>query len=68
MQMMADKYVTEMVEVVEQSKNSAVRVVLRARIEMTGEDPTIWDVEAWQRILADWPGRQPEKNEEDSWR
>ena len=68
MQIMVDNYVIEMVEVVEQSKNSAVRVVLRARIEMTGEDPTTWDVEAWQRILCDWPGHQPEKNEEDSWR
>ena len=46
MQIMVDKYVIEMVEVVEQSKNSAVRVVLRAKIEMTGEDPTTWDVEA----------------------
>ena len=46
MQIMADKYVTEKVEVVEQSKNSAVRVVLQAGIEKAGEDPTTWDVEA----------------------
>ena len=50
---------------VEQSKNSGVRVVLQARIEMTFEDPTTWYVEAWQRILADLPGGQPEKKQEE---
>ena len=53
MHIMADMYVTEMVEVVEQSKNSTARVVLQAGIEKADEDPTTWDVEACQRILAD---------------
>ena len=65
MQIMADKYVTEMFEVVEQSKNSAVRIVLQARIEKSGEDPTSWDVEACQRILADLPNGQPERKDEE---
>ena len=52
MQIMANKYVTEKVEVVEQSKNSSVRVVLQAGIEKASEDPTTWDVEACERILA----------------
>ena len=31
---------------VKQSKNNVVRVVLQARIEKAGEDPTTWDLEA----------------------
>ena len=46
MHIMADMYVTEMVEVVEQSKNNTVRVVLHAGIEKTSKDRTTWDVEA----------------------
>ena len=46
MHIMVDMYVTEMVEVVEQSKNSTARVVLQAGIEKADEDPTTWDVEA----------------------
>ena len=53
MHIMADMYVTEMVKVLEQSKNSTARVVLQAGIEKADEDPTTWDVEACQRILAD---------------
>ena len=65
MHIMADMYVTEMVEVFEQSKNSTARVVLQAGIEKADEDPTTWDVEACQRILADLPNGQPKRKEEE---
>ena len=65
MQIIVDKYVIEMVKWLNQSKNSGVRVVLQVRIEVAFEDPTTWDVEAWQRILADFPGGQPEKKQEE---
>ena len=42
-----------------------VRVVLQAGIKLAGEDLSTWDVEAWQKILADLPGGQPEKKEEE---
>ena len=42
-----------------------VRVVLQAGIKLAGEDFSTWDVEAWQKILADLPGGQPEKKEEE---
>ena len=48
---MAEKQVEEMNRVIEKSKASAIRMVLQAKIEMSTEDPSGWDVDAWRSLL-----------------
>ena len=38
-------------KVVVESQTSALRTVLRAKIEMAQEDPASWDVDTWQTVL-----------------
>ena len=51
MQVMAEKQVEEMNKVIAESKASAVKTILQAKIEMAKEDPASWDVDTWQSIL-----------------
>ena len=48
---MAEKQIERMNEVIEESKASAVRAVMHARVEMAMEDPSSWDVHTWQSVL-----------------
>ena len=48
---MVEKQINEMNKVIAESKASAVRTVLQAKIEMAQEDPASWDVDTWQSIL-----------------
>ena len=48
---MAEKHVEEMNRVIEESKASAIRTVLQTKIEMSTEDPSGWDVDAWRSLL-----------------
>ena len=48
---MVEKQVDEMNKVIAESKASAVKAILQAKIEMAQEDPASWDVDTWQTIL-----------------
>ena len=67
MQVMAEKQVEEMNKVIAESKASAVKTILQAKIEMTKEDPASWDVDTWQSILdtMDEEVREEKKDEDD---
>ena len=67
MQVMVQKQVEEMNKVVAESKASAVKTILQAKIEMTKEDPASWDVDTWQSILdtMDEEVMEEEKYEDD---
>ena len=48
---MVEKQVEELNKVIAESKASAVKAILQAKIEMAQEDPASWDVDTWQTIL-----------------
>ena len=48
---MVERQVDEMNRVVAESKASAVKAILHAKIEMAQEDPASWDVDTWQTVL-----------------
>ncbi|KAL4580373.1 hypothetical protein LXL04_016564 [Taraxacum kok-saghyz] len=61
--------VDEMNKAIVESKASAVKAILQAKIEMAQEDPTSWDVDTWQSILdtmdMDEDVREEKKDEDD---
>ena len=69
MRVMVEMQVEETNKVIVESKASAVRTVLQAKIEMAHEDPTSWDVDTWQSILdtmdMEEEAREEEKKDED---
>ena len=67
MQVMAEKQVEEMNKVVAESKASAVKTILQAKIEMAKGDPASWDVDTWQSVLdtMDEEAMEEEKYEDD---
>ena len=52
-----------------ESKASAVKAILQAKIEMAQEDPASWDVDTWQTILdtmdTDEEVREEKRDEDD---
>ena len=66
---MVEKQIDEMNKVIADSKASAVKSILQAKIEMAKEDPASWDVDTWQSILdtmdMDEEVREEKKDEDD---
>ena len=69
MRVIVEMQVEETNKVIAESKASAVRTVLQAKIEMAQEDPTSWEVDTWQSILdtmdMEEEAREEEKKDED---
>ena len=67
MQVIVEKQVEEMNKVIAESKASALKTILQAKIEMAKEDPASWDVDTWQTVLdtMDEEGMEEEKYEDD---
>ena len=68
-QVMVEKQVDEMNKAIAESKASAVKAILQAKIEMAQEDPASSDVDTWQSILdtmdMDEEVREEKKDEDD---
>ena len=67
MQVIVEKQVEEMNKVIAESKASALKTILQAKIEMAKEDPASWDVDTWQSVLdtMDEEAMEEEKYEDD---
>ena len=67
MQVIVEKQVEEMNKVIAESKASALKTILQAKIEMAKEDPASWDVDTWQTVLdtMDEEAMEEEKYEDD---
>lgn len=59
------RHVSEMEEVMADSRTSAAIAVLQARIEMSGEDPSKWDVAGWKEALCRLTGSEAEGSVEE---
>ena len=55
------RHISEMEEVMADSRASAAIAVLQARIEMAGEDPSKWDVVGWKEALCRLTGSEAEE-------
>ena len=59
------RHLSEMEEVMEDSRTSAAVAVLQARIEMAREDPSNWDVKGWKDALRCLTGSEAEGSVEE---